>query len=182
VNSDSPTLFVLPNRPCTRCHPTQFIPIDPQRHRSFDSSRVSLPATHPAPISWRPRARLLKLSLVHVHVVVSWNRFDMVAGGDQIAGFDKDTEQRDILKLSHGTAIVLLFSEFHPSARPLLWSGPLTIFFTPKFTFRTSSSNSFLTRACTMTKLVRNLRQSSTPLALGRARRRRRRNSLGSPQ
>ena len=37
----------------------------------------------------------------------------MVAGNDQINGFDVDTEQRDILKLSHGTAIVLLFSEFH---------------------------------------------------------------------
>ena len=35
----------------------------------------------------------------------------MVTGNDQIDGFDSDTEQRDILKLSHGTAIVLLFSE-----------------------------------------------------------------------
>ena len=37
----------------------------------------------------------------------------MVAGNDQIDGFDSDTEQRDILKLSHGTAVILLFSEFH---------------------------------------------------------------------
>lgn len=36
----------------------------------------------------------------------------MVAGDGQISGFDQDTEQRDILKLSHGTAIVLLSSEF----------------------------------------------------------------------
>lgn len=36
----------------------------------------------------------------------------MVAGNGQISGFDSDTEQRDILKLSHGTAIVLLISEF----------------------------------------------------------------------
>jgi hypothetical protein len=39
----------------------------------------------------------------------------MVAGNGQIDGFDSDTEQRDILKLSHGTAIVLLFSEFDPT-------------------------------------------------------------------
>jgi hypothetical protein len=36
----------------------------------------------------------------------------MVAGNGQISGFDSDAEQRDILKLSHGTAIVLLISEF----------------------------------------------------------------------
>jgi hypothetical protein len=36
----------------------------------------------------------------------------MVTGNGQITGFDSDTEQRDILKLSHGTAIVLLISEF----------------------------------------------------------------------
>ena len=38
----------------------------------------------------------------------------MVAGNNQINGLDSDTEQRDILKLSHGTAIILLFSEFDP--------------------------------------------------------------------
>lgn len=37
----------------------------------------------------------------------------MVAGNNQIDGFDSDTEQRDILMFSHGTAIILLFSEFH---------------------------------------------------------------------
>jgi len=36
----------------------------------------------------------------------------MVAGNGQITGLDSDTEQRDILKLSHGTAIILLFSKF----------------------------------------------------------------------
>ena len=36
----------------------------------------------------------------------------MVTGNNQILGFDSDTEQRDILKLSHGTAVILLFSEF----------------------------------------------------------------------
>ena len=36
----------------------------------------------------------------------------MVAGDGQINGFDSATEQRDILKLSHGTAVILLFSEF----------------------------------------------------------------------
>ena len=36
----------------------------------------------------------------------------MVAGSGQITGFDTDTEQRDILKISHGTAIILLTSEF----------------------------------------------------------------------
>ena len=36
----------------------------------------------------------------------------MVAGDNQITGFDSDTEQRDILKFSHGTAVILLFSEF----------------------------------------------------------------------
>jgi len=39
----------------------------------------------------------------------------MVAGGNRITGFDNDTEQRAILRVSHGTAIVLLFSEFRPS-------------------------------------------------------------------
>jgi Ca2+/Na+ antiporter len=42
----------------------------------------------------------------------------MVAGNGQIDGFDNDTEQRDILKLSHGTAIVLLFSQSRPFWRP----------------------------------------------------------------
>ena len=45
----------------------------------------------------------------------------MVAGDNQISGFDSDTEQRDILKLSHGTAIVLLFSEFL-FPQPLPWA------------------------------------------------------------
>ena len=36
----------------------------------------------------------------------------MVAGNSQIRGFDTETEQRDILKLSHGVAVVLLISEF----------------------------------------------------------------------
>jgi hypothetical protein len=39
----------------------------------------------------------------------------MVAGNNQISGLNSDTEQRDILKLSHGTAIILLFSEFDPA-------------------------------------------------------------------
>jgi hypothetical protein len=39
----------------------------------------------------------------------------MVAGNNQIKGLDSDTEQRDILKLSHGTAIILLFSESDPA-------------------------------------------------------------------
>lgn len=42
----------------------------------------------------------------------------MVTGDNQISGFDTETEQRDILKLSHGTAIVLLFSEFLFCLRP----------------------------------------------------------------
>ena len=37
----------------------------------------------------------------------------MVAGHDQISGLDGGAEQRDILKLSHGIAVVLLSSEFH---------------------------------------------------------------------
>ena len=36
----------------------------------------------------------------------------MVAGHDQTSELDNETEQRDILKLSRGIAIVLLFSEF----------------------------------------------------------------------
>ena len=36
----------------------------------------------------------------------------MVASRDQISGLDDETEQRHILKLSRGIAIVLLFSEF----------------------------------------------------------------------
>ena len=35
----------------------------------------------------------------------------MVAGNNQISGFDSDTEQRHLLELSRGIAIVLLFSE-----------------------------------------------------------------------
>lgn len=36
----------------------------------------------------------------------------MVAGHNQISELDSETEQRYILKLSHGVAIVLMFSEF----------------------------------------------------------------------
>ena len=36
----------------------------------------------------------------------------MVARNGQIVGFDRETEQRILLKLSRGTAIVFLFSEF----------------------------------------------------------------------
>ena len=36
----------------------------------------------------------------------------MVASHNQISGLDSETEQRHILKLSHGVAVVLLFSEF----------------------------------------------------------------------
>ena len=43
---------------------------------------------------------------------MSRHSFDFVAGDNRISGFDSDTEQRDILKLSHGTAVILLFSEF----------------------------------------------------------------------
>ena len=43
----------------------------------------------------------------------------MVAGNNQISGLDSDTEQRDILKISHGTAIILLFSEFDPTVATL---------------------------------------------------------------
>ena len=39
----------------------------------------------------------------------------MVAGNNQISGLDNSTEQRDILRLSHGTAVILLFSEFDPA-------------------------------------------------------------------
>ena len=39
----------------------------------------------------------------------------MVAGNGQLSGFDSNTEQLDILKISHGTAIILLFSEFNLS-------------------------------------------------------------------
>lgn len=49
---------------------------------------------------------LLTLSVIGVLIPAA---FDMVTGNNQISGFDTDTEQRDILKLSHGTAIVLLF-------------------------------------------------------------------------
>ena len=35
----------------------------------------------------------------------------MVAGHNQISGLDSETEQRHILKLSRGIAIVLLFSQ-----------------------------------------------------------------------
>jgi len=37
----------------------------------------------------------------------------MVANRDQINGLDNKTEQRHILKLSRGIAIVLLFSQFY---------------------------------------------------------------------
>ena len=36
----------------------------------------------------------------------------MVADHNQISGLDGETEQRHVLKLSHGIAIVLLFSKF----------------------------------------------------------------------
>ena len=52
----------------------------------------------------------------------------MVAGDGQITGFDSDTEQRDILKLSHGTAVILLFSEFCLLLEPYSESGTLTCF------------------------------------------------------
>jgi Ca2+:H+ antiporter len=48
----------------------------------------------------------------------------MVTGNNQISGFNEETEQRDILKMSHGTAIILLFSEFCllPKRFRLEWS------------------------------------------------------------
>ncbi|KAF9649861.1 calcium/proton exchanger, partial [Thelephora ganbajun] len=48
---------------------------------------------------------LLTLSVIGVLIPAAFN---MVAGNGQISGFDINTEQRDILKISHGTAIVLL--------------------------------------------------------------------------
>lgn len=51
-------------------------------------------------------------------------RFDAVSGSSQISGFDSDTEQRDILKFSYGTAIVLLVSEFNP-LRSSIRNSPL---------------------------------------------------------
>ena len=38
------------------------------------------------------------------------NRFNIFAGG--IEGFESETKERDILKLSHGTAVILLLGEF----------------------------------------------------------------------
>jgi len=49
---------------------------------------------------------LLTLSVIGVLIPAA---FDMVAGDGRINGFDNATEQRDILKLSHGTAVILLF-------------------------------------------------------------------------
>ena len=99
------------------------------------------------------------------------NRFNMVAGNGQISGYDEVTEQQDILKFSHATAIVLLFSEFHLSLkrlRPESFIDKLTAF---KSTSRTSFSSSFPTSVCTMTEQDRNPRRSST-LLLGQVRRR----------
>lgn len=48
---------------------------------------------------------LLTISITGVLIPVA---FDAVSGSSQISGFDSDTEQRDILKFSYGTAIVLL--------------------------------------------------------------------------
>ena len=95
-----------------RCHSTECVLANPECHRRSDSSRVSLPFTHAAPISWRPSPRLLNLRfLLSPHVVTSWNRYDQLTRSDQIAGYSGDTEQQDILKVSHGTAVVLLCSE-----------------------------------------------------------------------
>ena len=47
-------------------------------------------------------------------------RFDTVAGSKQISNLDDNTEQRDILNLSRGTAIILLFSESDLPLQPLL--------------------------------------------------------------
>ncbi|KAF9652089.1 calcium/proton exchanger [Thelephora ganbajun] len=49
---------------------------------------------------------LLTLSVIGVLTPVTYH---MVTGSNQISGFDSETEQRHILKLSHGIAIVLLF-------------------------------------------------------------------------
>lgn len=52
---------------------------------------------------------LLTLSVIGVLIPAA---FDMVAGNGRISGFDNETEQRDILKLSRVTAVVLLFTYF----------------------------------------------------------------------
>ena len=59
----------------------------------------------------------------------------MVAGNNQIGGFDSDTEQRDILKLSHGTAIILLFSESDPPLQPLLLERYIDMLLYPSLRF-----------------------------------------------
>ena len=101
----------------------------------------------------------------------------MVTGNGQITGFDEDTEQRDILKLSHGTAIVLLLSESRLSPKPLRPERSIDKVAAFKSTFRTSISNSFPTRVCTMTRRDRNLRRSSTLQPLDQAQGRGRGNS-----
>ena len=96
----------------------------------------------------------------------------MVAMNAQISGFEQETEQRDILKLSHGTAVVLLLSEFRLlSKRPRpKWSiDKVTAF---QSTSRISISNCFPTRIYTMAKRHRNLRRSCTLLTLGQVRKR----------
>ena len=88
----------------------------------------------------------------------------MVARNGQISGFDNETEQRDILKLSRVTAVVLLFSEFQFLVKPCHQDDPLTTI-SLKSTFRISTSSSFPTRLYTTIKLDRNPRRFNIPLA-----------------
>lgn len=53
----------------------------------------------------------------HGHIT---NRFNVAARNGQISGLDNEAEQRDILKLSHGVALVLLPSEFRFPLKLLL--------------------------------------------------------------
>jgi hypothetical protein len=85
----------------------------------------------------------------------------------QINGFDPDTEQRDILKLSHGVAVVLLFSEFWAFAEAP--APEVDSIFAPKYTFRTFTSSSSPTRTCTMTRIQRGPRQLDTLFMMGQA-------------
>ena len=79
-------------------------------------------------------------------------RFDMVAGNGQIAGFDQDREQRDILKFSHATSIVLLFSEFRLLLKRLRQERSIDKVTAFKSTFHISFSSSSPTSVCTMTE------------------------------
>ena len=103
----------------------------------------------------------------------------MVAGRGQISGLDNETEQRDILKLSHGIAIVLLFSEFdlllqsYPESCALILSYQSTV--------HILFSSSFPIGGCMMTRMFTNLRQSNTLPAPNRARWTVRGNLPGSP-